>query len=57
MGATSETAPASAVPVPLHEGERCQDFFVRLAVPQRALITFRMMAFRSSAVVPAQRAA
>lgn len=25
--------------------------------PQRALITFRMIAFRSSAVVPAQRAA
>ena len=39
------------------EGSTVRYVFLRFALPHRASITFRMIARRSSGVVPAQRAA
>lgn len=39
------------------EGSTVRYVFLRFVLPHRASITFRMIARRSSAVVPAQRAA
>jgi hypothetical protein len=58
MGAKSESGSRlSSLCSALHEGERCQDFFVRFTFAHRALIAFRAEARRASGLIFAARAA